>query len=74
MASELVCGEQIILAAWSNGSNGGARVGVENVTRIDAYYEPGQMAAVPWLRVWKGGALAARLNAAAMTMIEYKYE
>lgn len=64
-----------ILQAWSAGHENdmvGARVGHEGVTRLEPYLESGQMAPVPFLRVWKGNFLAARLNCAHMAVIEYE--
>ncbi len=61
-----------ILEAYGPGEEGvGARVGYGGVTRIEAYNECGQMACVPWLRVWRGDVLYMRLNAAQMEFIRY---
>ena len=51
----------------------GATVGFLGVTRIEPYNENGQMArgSLPWLKVWKGDHLAARLNCAHMAEITY---
>ncbi len=62
-----------ILEAWGPGEDGmGARVGYDGTTRIEAYNENGQMDGVPWLRVWKGDFLHARLNVAHMEIIRYQ--
>ena len=42
---------------------GFAHVGSGGVTKIVAYKEPGQGAAVPWLAVYKGQECAARISA-----------
>lgn len=65
-----------IKRAWGQGDDpcGGATVGFHGVTRIEPYEENGEMAPVPWLKVWKGDVLAARLNAALIVEITYAEE
>lgn len=46
-------------------------VGRENVTRIEAYFENGQMAEVLWLAICEGDAIAFRVNCAAVEYIGY---
>ncbi len=61
-----------IVAAWSNAPDEtGATVGYQGVTRIVPYREPGEMALVPWLAVYKGETLAKRLRCGAMAEIRY---
>ena len=63
-----------IRSAWSTGEEPtGATVGFLGVTRIEPYNENGQMArgSLPWLKVWKGDHVAARLNCAHMVEITY---
>lgn len=45
--------------------------GGEGITAINAYYESGEMAGVPWLAVWKGSAIWRRYPAHSMS-IQYK--
>ena len=65
-----------ILRAWSEAPNEvGATVGwpqCDPVTRIESYEENGEMAAVTWLRVWRGDTVVARLHAAKMAEIVYE--
>ncbi len=76
MKDEFIVGsDREILEAWSAGPEDdlvGARVGYRGVTWIEPYREDGQMAGVPWLRVWKDEKLVARLNCAHMAQIRYK--
>ncbi len=75
MANRIVDDERPILRAWSECGQVGASVGQPRnapVTKIEPYEENGQMAAVTWLRVWKGDAIVARLNAAKMAEIVYQ--
>lgn len=60
--------KEIVLAGdggnwWSVGRGG--------VTRIVAYRENGQGAAVPWFAVYEGDWLAARVNAAHIKNVWY---
>jgi hypothetical protein len=64
-----------ILSAWAiNEEGGGATVGYKGITLIEPYEEYGEMAAVTWLRVWRGDFLKARLNTAHMAEICYARE
>jgi hypothetical protein len=46
----------------------GWAVGVDGVTKIVIYAEFGQQAYVPWLAIYKGDAIAVRLDAAGMVI------
>ena len=48
------------------------KVGKDGVDKITVDYEAGQMAAVPWFVVWKGGAVWRRYNAAMIEEVEYR--
>lgn len=47
-------------------------VGSDNVTRISAVDENGEMAHVPWFEVWRGEKLHARVNAAYVSEVYYQ--
>ena len=53
------------------GSLGWWAVGRENITKIELYFENGQMAEVPWLAIYEGNAIAFRINCAAVAYICY---
>lgn len=67
----IVKDEGTIVAAWTADGQTGASVGMSGVTQIKAVEEPGQMAMVPWLLVYKGDFLYQRLNAAHLLTVEY---
>lgn len=46
-------------------------VGKEGITKIAPYTENGQMAAVPWLAIYKGDDIIVRVNCAAVEYIFY---
>lgn len=50
---------------------GGWAVGRENVTKIELYFENGQMAEVPWLAIYEEDVIAFRVNCAAVEYIGY---
>lgn len=62
--------ESVIVSAWNHDGQD-ATVGMRGVTAITLASENGQMAKVPWLRVWKGDHLHMRLNVALLLSIEY---
>ena len=39
--------------------------------KIEPYYEPGQMAEVPWFRIMRDGVVLARVNAAHVRIVGY---
>lgn len=46
-------------------------VGRMNVTKIEPYFENGQMAVVPWLAIYEGDVITVRINGAAVEHISY---
>jgi len=44
-------------------------VGIDGVTKIDLYHENGQMGYVPWLAIYKGDFLYARMDASHMRIV-----
>ncbi len=67
----IVKDEGTIVSAWTADGQEGANVGQRGVTRIQPVEEPGQMAMVAWLLVYKGDFLYRRLNVAHLLIIEY---
>lgn len=59
-----------ITAVWYEGDFGGWRVGdlAYNCTRIVAYKEHGQGDFVPWLAVYSGDEIIARIPASMVTI------
>lgn len=53
----------ILWVAWPYGS-ALMKVGMGGVTKIVAYGEPGHMANIPWLAIYKGDVLWQRVDAA----------
>lgn len=62
---------EIAGAYWPVEGTEGFTVGVNGVTRIEAYDENGQMAMVPWVAVFKGDQICCRAPAAQMS-VHYK--
>lgn len=48
--------------------SGGFVVGEEDITKIEAYEENGQMAPVPWIAVYRKGELYRRIPAQRLTI------
>ncbi len=75
MTNRIIDDKRSIERAWSASPDEvGATVGWpldDPVTKIEPYEENGEMAAVTWLRVWKGDRLVLRLNASFMVEIDY---
>jgi hypothetical protein len=44
------------------------RVGVDGVTKIEAYGEPGHMAKIPWFAIWINDELSLRMDGTAKTV------
>ena len=44
----------------------------DDVTKIEAYGEPGEMSMVPWFRILKGDFLYARVNSKMIDTVVYK--
>ena len=74
--STITIDERPIQSAWSTGEEPiGAAVGYCGVTRIESYSEnEAVFPHLPWLKVWKGDVLIARLNCAHMAEITYADE
>jgi hypothetical protein len=47
------------------------RVERGGITKIEAYREAGEMCNVPWFAVWKGDAIAYRVNGKYVVTVEY---
>ena len=43
-------------------------VGVDGVTKIEAYDEMGQMSYVPWIAIWVGDTIILRMDAQGKTI------
>ncbi len=71
MPSEIMNDERLIKVVW-NETEKVVAVGLRGVTKIEAYEENGEMAAVVWLRIWQGDHLYARIRAGAMSEIVYQ--
>ena len=55
-----------------DGRDGSAiTVGCFGVTRIEPYNEDGGMSFVPWFIVWRGDAMAMKVNAAHLASVIY---
>ena len=50
----------------------GDKHNAREITEIKPYTENGQMVGVPWLAVFSGSEIVARVNAANVTVISYK--
>jgi len=77
MSNTILEDKREIQAIWPTNSEGLGWNTVEGaygrlVDRIEAYGEPGQGAIVPWFRIWEGGVVVERVNAAAMEEVQYK--
>lgn len=53
-------------------ANNWHKVGEDEVTRISAVDENGEMAHVPWFEVWKGSRLYARVNSRFVSEVFYE--
>lgn len=49
-------------------------LGQEGVTKIEPYYENGQMAPVVWFCVWEKDKVSFNVNSAFVTAVFYKTE
>jgi hypothetical protein len=57
---------------WDDDYGSQIEVGRQGVTRIESYHEPGQMALVPWIAVYKGDYLEQRINPASLGGVVYE--
>lgn len=51
--------------------DGAMSVGMQCITKIECYREPGQCAHVPWFKVWEGDNLKHRINGAMIGGVTY---
>ncbi len=47
------------------------RVGHKGITKIETYFENGQMALIPWIAVYEGDSVKFRINCASVEYIAY---
>lgn len=47
-------------------------VGWGGITKIELHYRNGQMAKVPWYRIWTDNALDSDVNGAMVIEVQYK--
>jgi hypothetical protein len=47
------------------------KVGSSGVTKIEPYYENGEMAEVIWFAVWSGETITARVNGKYVCTVKY---
>lgn len=72
MHSEIVADPNPIAGIWGEDAESlGARVGHNGVTKINAYEEYGEMAAVVWFRVWRGDVVWKRIRGGSVAEVEY---
>jgi len=45
--------------------------GMDGVTKIESYYENGEMAHVVWFKIWQGDHLMARVNGKHIETVFY---
>ena len=68
MNDSIVNDTRIIKAIWKE-EDGYQIGGTSGITKIEVYQETGQMAYVPWAKIWKGDFLLARVDLAGWIVI-----